>query len=192
MHGDVNALGNYMVVNYVGALRQALIDLSRWVEKGIEPLNRTAYTLGEDGQIHPERDVSKRFGIQAIPTLKANGEKCAHVKTGECVRFTVDVEVPENAGDVTEILFSSCEKAVDNPDGSYQSQMSRGDSIWESRLTYEKGIRENVHTAHAETVASYDQPGTYFATVRIASNRKGENDPFTQVLNLDRARIIVS
>ena len=28
MHGDINAIGNYMVVNYVGALRQALIDLS--------------------------------------------------------------------------------------------------------------------------------------------------------------------
>ena len=192
MHGDVNALGNYMVVNYVGALRQALIDLSAWVEKGIEPLNRTAYTLGKDGQIHPEQDVSIRFGIQAIPTLKANGEKCAHVKAGECVRFTVDAEVPENAGDVTEILFSSREKAVDNPDGSYQSQMSRGDNIWESRLTFAKGVRGTIHTAHAETVASYDQPGTYFATVRIASNRKGENDPFTQVLNLDRVRIIVS
>ena len=136
--------------------------------------------------------MSKRFGIQAIPTLKANSEKCAHVKTGECVRFKVDVEVPENAGDVTEILFSSCEKAVDNPDGSYQSQMARGDSIWESRLTFDKGIRGNVHTAHAETVACYEQPGTFFATVRIASNRKGETDPFTQVLNLDRVRIIVS
>ena len=70
--------------------------------------------------------------------------------------------------------------------------MTRGDSIWESRLTFEKGVSGTVHTAHAETLASYDQPGTYFATVRIASNRKGENDPFTQVLNLDRARIIVS
>ena len=48
-----------------------------------------------------------------------------------------------------------------------------------------------MHTAHAETVACYDKPGTYFATVRIATNRKGESDPFTQVLNLDRARIIV-
>ena len=192
MHGDVNALGNYMVVNYVGALRQALIDLSAWVEKGIEPLDRTAYTLGEDGQIHPEQEVAKRFGIQAIPTLTANGEKCAHVKAGECVHFAVDVEVPVDAGDVTEILFSSYEKTVENPDGTYQAQLARGDSIWESRLTFEKGVKGNIHTAHAEAVASYDKPGTYFATVRIASNRKGENDPFTQVLNLDRARIIVS
>ena len=192
MHGDVNALGNYMVVNYVGALRQALIDLSLWVEKGIEPLNRTAYTLGEDGQIHPEQDVSRRFGIQAIPTLKANGEKCAYVKAGECVRFTVDVEVPENAGDVTEILFSQAEKLQVPAEAGAIAQVTMGQEMWDQALPFEKGVRGKVHTAHAETVASYSRPGTYFATVRIASNRKGENDPYTQVLNLDRARIIVS
>ena len=70
--------------------------------------------------------------------------------------------------------------------------MTRGDGIWESSLAFDRGVRGTVHTAHAETVAAYDHPGTYFATVRIASNRKGESDPFTQVLNLDRVRIIVS
>ena len=68
-----------------------------------------------------------------------------------------------------------------------------GSGIWDQALSFEKGSRGEVHTAHAETVASYDRPGTYFATVRIASQRRGDaSDPFTQVLNLDRARIIVS
>ena len=150
------------------------------------------YTLGEDGQIHPERDVSKRFGIQAIPTLRANGEKCAHVKAGECVRFTVDVEVPADAGTVTEILFSRQEKVQVPADAGTIAQVTMGQEIWDQALPFEMGAKGAVHTAHAEAVASYDQPGTYFATVRIASNRKGETDPFTQVLNLDRARIIVS
>ena len=193
MHGDVNALGNYMVVNYVGALRQALIDLADWVEKGVEPLERTAYTLGEDGQIHPEQDVSKRFGIQAIPTLLANGEKCAHVKTGECVRFTVDVQVPENAGDVTEILFSPAEKIQAPADSGAIAHVTLGQEMWDKALPFGKGNQGSVHTAHAETMASYDQPGTYFATVRIASNRRGDaSDLYTQVLNLDRVRVIVS
>ena len=193
MHGDVNALGNYMVVNYVGALRQALIDLSAWVEKGEEPLKRTAYVLGEDGQIHPEQDVSKRFGIQAIPTLRANGEKCAHVKAGECVRFTVDVEVPENAGDVTEILFSQAEKAQMPTDAGAAAHVTMGREIWEKALPFEKGVNGAVHTAHAEVMGSYEKPGTYFAAVRIASQRRGDaSDPFTQVLNLDRVRVIVS
>ncbi|MBR4500312.1 MAG: hypothetical protein IKP22_00260 [Clostridia bacterium] len=193
MHGDINAIGNYMVVNYVGALRQALIDLSAWVEKGITPLNRTAYTLGEDGQIHTEPDVSERYGIQGIPTLKANGEKCAHVKVGECVRFTVDVEVPEGAGDVTEILFAREEKELTAKDTESNgvARLMLGDDMWDGALSFEKGTKGKVHTAHAEAVGCYDKPGTYFATVRIATNRKGERDPFTQVLNLDRARIIV-
>ena len=66
-----------------------------------------------------------------------------------------------------------------------------GEDMWDGKLAFEKGEKNGIHTAHAETVACYDKPGTYFATVRIATNRKGENDPFTQVLNLDRARIIV-
>ena len=193
MHGDINAIGNYMVVNYVGALRQALIDLSSWVEKGVEPLNRTAYYLGEDGQIHTEPDVSKRYGIQGIPTLKANGEKCAHVKVGECVRFTVDVEVPQGAGDVTEILFAQQEKELTakETESNGVARLMLGDDMWDGKLAFEKGAKGAVRTAHAEAVACYDKPGTYFATVRIATNRKGENDPFTQVLNLDRARIVV-
>ena len=193
MHGDINAIGNYMVVNYVGALRQALIDLSAWVEKGIAPLNRTTYTLGEDGQIHTEPDVSKRYGIQGIPTLKANGEKCAHVKVGQCVRFTVDVEVPQGAGDVTEILFAQKEKelAAKDTESNGVARLMLGEDMWDGALAFEKGAKGKVHTAHAETVGCYDKPGTYFATVRIATNRKGESDPFTQVLNLDRARIIV-
>ena len=195
MHGDINAIGNYMVVNYVGALRQALIDLSDWVEKGIEPLKRTAYHLGEDGQIHTEPDVSRRYGIQAVPTLKANGDKCAHVKAGECVRFTVDIEVPKDAGDVTEILFAQQEKELTaaETESNGVARLMLGNEMWDASLSFERGEKNGIHTAHAETVGSYDKPGTYFATVRIATQRQGRKDKcFTQVLNLDRARIIVS
>ena len=60
-------------------------------------------------------------------------------------------------------------------------------------LPFRKGLKGKVHTAHAETFASYPKPGTYFATVRIASNRHGDaSEAFTQVLNLDRARIVVT
>ena len=196
MHGDAGTIGNYMVVNYSGALRQSLIDLANWVEKGIAPLDRTAYTLEEDGQIHTEKDIAKRHGIQAIPTLLANGEKCAHVKAGECVRFTVDVEVPENAGQVTEIVFAQEEKQLAPADANGASgvaQLSLGKEMWDQTLSFEKGEKNGIRTAHAEAMASYNKPGTYFATVRISSQRVGDAaDPFTQVLNLDRARIIVS
>ncbi|MGN1021842.1 MAG: hypothetical protein ACI4O7_15875 [Aristaeellaceae bacterium] len=182
MHGDTDARYNHMVVNYMGALRQALIDLADWVEKGQEPLPRTTYTLGEDGQIHPEEDVRRRFGIQAIPTLKANGGKRAEVRPGECVRFTVDVEVPLGAGDVTEILFC--------PEGRREVDAREP---WGIPLAFTRGERDGMHTAHAEYVTAYDRPGTCFAAVRVATNRHGDaNDPFTQVLNLDRVRIVVT
>ena len=181
MHGDTDARYNHMVVNYMGALRQALIDLADWVEKGKEPLPRTAYTLGEDGQIHPETDVTRRFGIQAIPVLKANGGKLATVKPGECVRFTIDVEVPVGAGEVTEILLC--------PEGQKDVPAEQPFGV---PLTFEKGERNGVRTARAEYITSYEKPGTCFAAVRIATNRNGDAaDPFTQVLNLDRARIVV-
>ena len=195
MHGDVAAIGNYMVVNYVGALRQALIDLSAWVEKGVEPLKRTAYTLGEDGQIHPETDIRKRYGIQAIPMLKANGQKRAEVKAGECVKFTVDVEVPQGAGEVTEILFAQREKDLTaaETEVSGAARLMLGKDMWDTSLPFEKGEKDGIHTAHAEIMGGYDKPGTYFATVRVATQRQGDaGDVFTQVLNLDRARIVVS
>lgn len=46
---------------------------------------------------------------------------------------------------------------------------------------YQKGETSVYH--------SYQKPGTYFATVRVISNRGA--DPFTGVQNIDRVRVIV-
>ena len=37
LHGDVSTLDTDMIVNYLGGLKQALLDISDWVERGIEP-----------------------------------------------------------------------------------------------------------------------------------------------------------
>jgi hypothetical protein len=40
---------------------------------------------------------------------------------------------------------------------------------------------------------TYTAPGTYFPVLRAASQREGNpDDPFTQVLNIDRVRVVVS
>ena len=45
--------------------------------------------------------------------------------------------------------------------------------------------------AISELKHSFDHPGTYFVSVRITSQRNGNtSDPFTQIQNLDRVRII--
>lgn len=47
-------------------------------------------------------------------------------------------------------------------------------------------------TARAAAEFAYPSPGVYFAAVRVKSQRNGDGtDPFTQVKNIARARIIV-
>lgn len=181
MHGDTDALQNHMVVNYMGALRQALTDLALWVEKEIEPLPSTAYTYGEDGQIHPETDIRKRGGLQSVVKISVDGEKCAHVKAGEPVALDIDVQLPLGAGDVTGIRLA--EKA---------SMEALPENAFPMEVPFQRYVRNGVHGAQAHATVSYPEPGTYFAAVRVQSNISGDaNDIYRQILNLDRVRIVV-
>ena len=67
MHGDVAWLENNMVTNYLGALQQALLDVSAWVEKGIEPLPDTEYRY-ENGQMEKRnrRESRQKINSQKI------------------------------------------------------------------------------------------------------------------------------
>lgn len=182
MHGDTDARINYMVVDYMGAHRQSIIDLAKWVEQGIEPLPSTAYTLNEDGQIYPNPDITQRRGLQADVTITANGKKCVHVKVGETVNFAIDVKVPEGAGDVTEIVMTNEE--LDNV---------TKENMFPITCEYTSYMDQQNHCAKAEASAVYQKPGTYFAVTRILTNRNGNrSEQFTQIKNLDRVRIIVS
>lgn len=182
MHGDVTAMENNMVVNYLGALRQALLDLSDWVERGIEPLPTTVYCY-EDGQIIPAETADERKGVQAVVGLTANGNVCAHVKAGETVLFRAEATVPQGAGKVTGLCFGFEDNRV-LPGG-----MS-ADYPETAELHY--GEKNGCAHAWAETSHVYQTPGTYFAAVRVCSQRDGDaEDVFTQVKNLARARIVV-
>ena len=123
----------------------------------------------------------ERFGLQSVVHITANGSKCARVKAGEAVRFEVDVQVPMEAGQVTGIEFA---------DKEYSNKLI--DVEFPHRLDYVRYESDGIHGAKASMVLTYDQPGTYFATVRVSSNREGDpNNPYFQILNLDRVRIIV-
>lgn len=181
MHGDTDALMNYMVVNYMGALRQSLLDLSDWVERGIEPLPSTNYRLGEDGQIHPEANIKNRYGIQSVVRLTANGEKCAHVRAGEPVRLDIDVQMPRGAGEVTGVSLAEQERREILPENAFPIA-----------VPHARYVRDGIHGAEAHATVRYDKPGTYFAVVRVQSNRAGDADSiYCQILNLDRVRIVV-
>lgn len=169
LHGDDGVQRNTHVINYLGALHQALLDVSDWVERGIAPLPTTHYQY-HDGQIIVPDTAAERGGIQPVPVLLANGTVCAHVKAGETVTLTASAEAPAQAGSITALDF-------DYGDGTQQQVFG------------EAGM---LHGNTASVTHVYQNPGVYFAAVRVQMQRSGDKDEqFTQVLNLARTRVIV-
>lgn len=184
MHGDETAMENNMVTNYLGALRQVLLDLSDWVERGIMPLPSTNYVY-QDGQIKVAENASERAGIQPTVTLLANGSVCAYIKVGETVCFTATAQVLAEAGKITGLDFGF----LDN-----RALPGGGDADFPVKGVVESAVSDvsGMVCAQAHTEFTYHKPGTYFAAVRVRVQRDGDgSDPFTQVKNLARARIIV-
>lgn len=50
---------------------------------------------------------------------------------------------------------------------------------------------EDYHAGEAEESHAYSAPGTHFAAVRVSIQRDGTDNIFTQVRNIDRARVVV-
>lgn len=173
LHDDVTAsVDELHATTYIAALKQSLLDLAAWVEKGIAPLPSSNYTVDGGHIIIPER-AAERGGLQAVPMLTANGGKCARVKAGEEVSFTVEAEVPEGAGALTYVEWSF-EGEQDFP--------CKGE--WTLSENGKRGTAGAVHT--------YEKTGTYFAVVRVKSERNGDKKaPFTQIRNIDRVRVVV-
>lgn len=196
LHGDVSSLETDMIVNYLGGLKQALLDISDWVERGIEPRQSSVYEM-EGGCVHIAKTAKERKGLQPVVALTANGEICAHVKVGESVTLTAVAEVPEGAGKVTELQFSFTDPmfgtyAQNDQGGDYMEFLSQGRSerVEGELKTYV--TEEGLNAGTATVTTSYDKPGTYFATAFVKSQRDGNKDEvFTQVKNLARVRVVV-
>lgn len=182
MHGDIEWLGNNMIVNYKSALLQALLDMADWIQLGKEPLKTTVYKR-EGAQIVEEQDAARRCGMQAGVRLIANGQKCVHVKAGEEFVLKAEMILPENAGEITSVRFDF------NDNWSYPTPPENLFPVEGELIRTEK---DGIHGAVSEIRHHYDEAGTYFVSVRITSQRNGDaDDIFTQVKNLDRVRIIV-
>ncbi len=196
LHGDVSTLDTDMIVNYLGGLKQALLDLSDWVERGIAPRESSRYEM-EGGIVKIEPLIEKRKGLQPIVSLRANGEECAHVKAGESVVLRAEAQVPEGGGYVTQIQFSFSDPMF----GTYARKTQDGDTqafLESGRSARVTGTLEHFTTVDGRDGAvscaetSYQKPGTYFATAFVKSQRDGKADEcYTQIKNLTRVRIIV-
>jgi hypothetical protein len=174
LHGDLSRQEDpTRTISYLGVLQQALLDLSDWVEKGNEPPTTTNYKI-EDGQVVVPPTAAERKGIQPVVDLKVRGSKRADITSGEKVKFTAHVEVPQNTGKIVSAEWDF-EGAGTFPVAGKLILTDKTGSL---------GIIETTYT--------FSKPGTYFSTLRVASQRYGdEKTIFTRIQNLDRVRVVV-
>jgi len=189
LHGDISIEDDPThTISYLGVLQQALRDLSAWVEKGIAPAATTNYKI-IDGQVVIPQTAEERKGIQPVVMVKANGGKRADVKVGQPVTFTAVVEVPKNAGKVVAAAwnFEGLSKDIGNIAG-WNFESSGVFPVAGKFATSDKtGSRVTLKTTYA-----FSKPGTYFPTLRVASQRQGDaKSSFTRVQNLGRVRVVV-
>ncbi|WP_419875417.1 hypothetical protein [Candidatus Pristimantibacillus sp. PTI5] len=169
-----NELDELHIVGYIGALHQALLDLSAWVEQGIIPPASTNYEV-DNGQVIVPQGAAERQGIQPVVTVKANGGQRADVTVGEAVSFSGNIEIPPNTGRIVSAEWDF-----------------EGGATYPIDATFNR-MNEDGSQVVVEVSYAFSKPGTYFPVLRAASNREGNsNDKYTQVLNLCRVRVVVT
>ena len=157
-------------VSYGGALQQALRDLAVWVEEGRRP-SETAYRVA-DAQVELPPGAAERRGIQPVIALEADGATRAEVSVGQAVSFRATVEVPPGAGKLVSAEWDF--------EGAGEFPVVADLAVPEARV--------DLAADHA-----YARPGTYFAVLRVASQREGDvSTPYGRVQNLARARVVVT
>jgi len=160
------------ISGYLGALQQALRDVSAWVEKGTPPPETSSYKVVDSQVIVPDK-AADRKSIQPTVKLTANGRVRADVKVGEPVTFSGVVEVPPGTGKVV-VADWDFEGTGDYPvAGEIKPSAS--------------GSRATVTTTY-----SFSKSGTYFPVLRAGSQRNPDGTPYARVLNLDRVRVVVA
>jgi hypothetical protein len=164
----LTALQRTQVASYSGALQQALRDLATWVETGNKP-TETRYKV-VDTQVIVPATAAERGGVQPVVDLTANGGVRTEVKAGEAVDLTATIEVPPAAGKVVSAEWDF-----------------EGSGTFTLAEIGAPATRVTLCASHA-----YATPGTYFAVIRVSSQREGDaRTPYGRVLNLARARIVV-
>jgi hypothetical protein len=160
----------------LGALQQALRDLSQWVEKGVEPASSTKYKI-QDGQVIIPEKAQERDGIQASVEAKVNGKEQETIQKGVRLNFSGKVELPQSTG---KLVYSAWDF-----DGS--GEFKTIVDLSQARIS-ENGTQVEFSISH-----QFDQAGTYFPSLRIATQREGDSStPFARIQNIDRVKVSVT
>ena len=170
LHGDNEVQEDPThTISYIGVLHQALRDVSRWVESGVEPPASTRYEVVE-GQVVVPPEAARRGGVQPVVALRVDGGPRADVGVGDEVVLRATAAVPPGTGTIVALEWDF--------DGS-----GRFD------------VRETVAPGEAASVErswSFAEPGTYFPVVRVAAHRLGDaTSPYGRLENLARVRVVV-
>lgn len=173
-HGDYANPGDPdHLISYLGVLQQALLDLSAWVEKGIAPPANTNYKI-IDGQAVLPSSATNRKGIQATVTVKANGSESTETSVGKPVTFTAVVELPGHTGRIVNAAWD------------FENE---GAFTVEAKLIVDN---KNTNKGTIKATHTFSKPGTYFPTLRVASQRQGDTKtPYTLIKNLGSVRVVV-
>jgi hypothetical protein len=178
IHGDASGQLDdpTRVVSYLGVLQQALRDLSQWVEKGVEPASSTKYQI-QDGQVIIPEKAQERHGIQASVEAKVNGKEQETIQKGVRLNFSGKVELPQSTG---KLVYSAWDF-----DGS--GEFKNIVDLSQARIS-ENGTQVEFSISH-----QFEQAGTYYPSLRIATQREGDSStPFARIQNIDRVKVIVS
>jgi hypothetical protein len=171
LHGTTEAeTAPTRAINYAPVLQQALRDVAAWVEKGRPPPATTRYEVVDGQVVIPPRAADRR-GIQPVITLEANGSSRAEVKVGTPVEFSGKITLPHGTGYVVAAEWDF--------DGS-------GEFLQAAEVPLKQ---QSVEVGANYT---FDNPGTYFVTLRGFSHRSGDREsPYARIPNLARARVVV-
>ena len=178
IHGDASGQLDdpTRVVSYLGVLQQALRDLSQWVEKGVEPTSSNKYQI-QDGQVIIPEKAQERHGIQASVEAKVNGKEQETIQKGVRLNFSGKVELPQSTG---KLVYSAWDF-----DGS--GEFKNIVDLSQARIS-ENGTQVEFSISH-----QFEQAGTYYPSLRIATQREGDSStPFARIQNIDRVKVIVS
>lgn len=178
MHTDCeigNSGDHQHIVSYLGALHQGLLLLSDWVEKGTVPPDNSGYTMDGGQVIIPESAIDRK-GLQPVVNLSSDGLTRVELAIGATAHFRAEIELPAGSGELEEVVW--------NFDGNDAFRLSGSFSdTWY--------LEDGTGRASAETEHVYSRPGTYYAIVRVSSNRT-KGDIFTRVQNLAKVRVVVT
>src|ERR1700722_7538993 len=159
------------LVDWIGWVEQAMLDLINWVEHGAAPPADTRFVF-EDGRIVLAEDAQERAGIQPVVSATANGSVATAVGVGGLVRLSAHAEAPPGAGTIVRLEWDF-----------------DGVGTWPHEDPAVDGSSSSIE---CDVVHTFAHPGTYFPAVRATVHREGVLRPMHGAIpNLARVRVDV-